>query len=230
MLFLLPHELKFYKILRSDAIKFNLLVPKQGEFNIMAKEQHKRGQYTYNKKQLYRLLSAAESPRDRALLKLLMFAGLRREEVVSIERGHIDRSRKQARILGKGDKYRFVPLREDVIQDIDFHLAAMPRRHKKSPWLFPATNKKDSHLVAIQVNRILQRAAENVGIKNPNPKLKTVNPHSMRHTFARILKKKGVEITAIKEVMGHERIETTQEIYGLPSVKEIHKKVLNAIA
>jgi site-specific recombinase XerD len=84
--------------------------------------------------------------------------------------------------------------------------------------------------VAIQVNRILQRAAENVGIKNPNPKLKTVNPHSMRHTFARILKKKGVEITAIKEVMGHERIETTQAIYGLPSIKEIHKKVLNAIA
>jgi len=196
----------------------------------MAKEQHKRGQFTYTKKEINRLLSAAESPRDRALLGLLIFSGLRREEVVSIERAAIDRSRQRIRILGKGDKYRTVPVRADILQDIDFHLAAQKKRFKRSPWLFPALNKKDAHLCTHQVNMIVQRAGEAAGLKNPNPKLKTVNPHSLRHTFARILKKKGVEITAIKEVMGHKDIRTTQECYGLPSVREIHKKVLNAIA
>jgi integrase/recombinase XerD len=194
-----------------------------------SKEQHKRGQFTYTKKEINRLLAAADTIRDRLIITLLIYGGLRREEVVSIQRGDVDRSRKRVRIHGKGNKYRLIPLRDDTIQLIDFHLKILPRKFKRSPWLFPATNKKDAHLCAHRVNIILQRTGKAAGLKNPNPKLKNVNPHSLRHTFARILKKKKVEIAAIKEVMGHKDIRTTMESYGLPSIKEVHKTVLNAI-
>lgn len=230
-MFLLPLYAVFYITLAQKVCIFYLwIIKQQGVYTMnKSKEQHKRGQFTYTKKEINRLLAAADTIRDRLIITLLIYGGLRREEVVSIQRGDIDRARKRVRIHGKGNKYRMVYLRDDMIQTIDFHIKTLPRKFKRSPWLFPATNKKDAHLCAHRVNMILKKTGKAAGLKNPNPKLKTINPHSLRHTFARILKKKKVELSAIKEVMGHKDIRTTMDSYGLPSVKEIQKQVLNAI-
>ena len=146
-----------------------------------------------------------------------------------MERGHVDRTRARIRLIGKGEKVRVIPVPAAVLQDIKFYLD-VEHKLKRSPWLFPARNKPGDHLATIQINRIVNAAAVRAKLTNPNPEMKTVNPHLLRHSFVRILKKKGVEIAAIKEVLGHKDLRTTQEIYGLPSMKEIQKAVVNAIA
>lgn len=227
---LLPPQLNKYFLLDFQAVIFNLLVIKKQRSNMERPlKQHKPGQYCFTKRELKKLVNSADNLRDRVILKLLSFCGLRREEVASLHRGAIDYSRSRIRIIGKGGKSRIIPLSDTVLQDIKFYLDAN-HRFKRSPWLFPARNKPGKHLATIQINRIVAATAVRAKMKNPNPDMKTVNPHMLRHSFVRILKKKGVELAAIKEVLGHKDLRTTEEIYGLPSIKEIHKAVVNAIA
>jgi len=190
---------------------------------------NKRGQFPLQRKQIRKIIDNAACPRDRVIISLMAYCGLRREETVSLTKDAIDWENKLIRVIGKGDKGRSVPMPDYVAQEIRWHLKLMPRREQKKPWLFPA-RLKDGHLCPHQVNRLLAVAGKMARVDNPNPKLKTINPHCLRHSYARFLKQKGLDLIVISQTMGHMDVRTTENHYGLPNYKEVHSKVMSAMA
>lgn len=186
----------------------------------MVKSQLKNGQFSLKPAVVKKIINAAESPRDRLVIELLYYCGLRRSEVVKIQTGDIDFKACRLRVRGKGNKERLVPIPPDVVQNIKFFLGKTAR-----PYLFPARRKSRAPLVSIMINRIVDLAAKAAGVTNPNPRHKAVNPHLLRHSAARRLKDAGVRIEVISAFLGHENTQITAEIYGLMAVDEILDQV-----
>ncbi|MFX0139898.1 MAG: tyrosine-type recombinase/integrase, partial [Candidatus Hodarchaeota archaeon] len=62
------------------------------------------------------------------------------------------------------------------------------------------------------------------GIKNPNPRLKHINPHIFRHSIARYLKNKGFSVEWIQNFLGHASYKTTMDMYGTLSIDEMQQE------
>lgn len=208
---------------------FNIIVNRKGENIMQVKKQLKRGQFCLSVRDMEKLCFAADSLRDRIIIKLLCRCGLRREECAGLAVGDVGHNQSgggagMVRVVGKGGKERFVPLPGDIEQDINFYLG----RRRSGP-LFPGHDKKRS-ISPIQINRITGGAGMAAGVKNPHPGMKGINPHLLRHSYARRLKDAGVPLEAIAAVLGHENVNTTLATYGLLSTSEITSKVLEAVA
>lgn len=205
-----------YKNIAFSLLYCNFNVTKLNESDIMEKHQIKNGQYSLKPATIKKIINAAENPRDRLIIELLYYCGLRRSEVVSIQISNIDFERKTIIIHGKGNKNRIVPVPEDVISELKFYIG-----NSRRIWLFPAIKKSRAHLVGVMVNRILKKAGQAAGIVSPNPRMKSINPHLLRHSAARRLKDNGVPLEAIAAFLGHEKVSITADIYGLLSYEDI---------
>lgn len=199
---------------------FIFIVINEGKSDM--KKQEKRGQFCLLPKEINQLIDSAPSLRDRIVIKLLARCGLRRTEAVKIAVNDLDPAAGSLRVFGKGGKERIVPVPADLVQDVSFYLGK-----RRTGWLFQG--RKGRALTALQINRIVGGAGIAAGLKHPDLYSEKINPHCLRHTFARQLKKAGVPIEMIAAVLGHESITTTLQEYGLPSVDEIHKKVLEVM-
>lgn len=188
------------------------------------KQQLKAGQFTLTERQIDKIIAGATSFRDRIILKLMAGAGMRREETASLQIADIDFPLNRFNVLGKGDKLRVIPASGKIFQDLKFYLDK-----RRSGWVFPAKKKPGAHLGVSQINVITAAAGVSSGIKNPNPKLKHINPHILRHSYARILKNRGIEIEVLQSILGHNSFNTTYSEYGLLSVADIQKKLLDVL-
>lgn len=184
------------------------------------KHQMKNGQYQLKHAQVKKLIDAAPNIRDRLIIKLLYYCGLRRSEVVSIQPGDLDTEKKALTVRGKGGKIRIVPVPSDTMAEIKIYLGRTRR-----PYLFSAKKLRRAPLVKQAVNRIVRAAGEAAGVKNPNPRMVGTNPHLLRHSAARRLKDKGLSLECISNFLGHEKLSITADIYGLMSYDEIMKQV-----
>lgn len=186
------------------------------------KNQLKAGQYPLKPNQVQKLIDAAENLRDRILIKLLARAGLRRDEAVSIEIKDIDFDRRRLNIIGKGFKGRTIPVAAEILQDITFYIG-----NRKSGPVFRKVQRqsKQANLANYYLNDILKKAGKRAKLINPNPRLKNINPHCLRHTFARTLKDKGVSVEVIQNMMGHSSYKTTMDVYGLLSIDDMQKQL-----
>ena len=182
--------------------------------------QLKNGQFQLKPSEVKRIINAADNPRDRIIIELLYYCGLRRQEVVKIQPGDIDHDRALLQVRGKGNKIRLVPVPGDVLADIRFFLGRTER-----PYLFPARKKSRAPLNALMVNHALKRAGEAARVVNPNPRMKNINPHLLRHSAARRLKDSKVPMEAIAAFLGHDNIDFTARTYGLYGMDEICEKV-----
>lgn len=192
------------------------------DLGTIMKAQLKAGQYTLKPAEVIKLINAADSLRDMILIKLMARAGLRRDEAVSLDIRDIDFDRRRLEIIGKGFKGRTIPVAAEILQDITFYIG--PR--KKGPVFRKVQARgKQANLANYHVNRILKDTGNRAGLKNPNPRLKNINPHCLRHTFARTLKDKGVSIEVIQNIMGHSSYKTTMDVYGLLSIDEMQSKL-----
>ena len=145
------------------------------------------------------LLTAAESLRDRTLLKVTYNAGLRASEVVHLQIAHIDSHRMCLRIeQGKRQKDREALLSPHLLQD----LRAYWRVYRPAPWLFPGRDGTQP-LALKTAYLIFQRAKERAGITKPG------GLHLWRHAFATHLLEAGVDLHTIQRLMGHTKLETT---------------------
>jgi site-specific recombinase XerD len=145
------------------------------------------------------LLTAAESLRDRTLLKVTYNAGLRASEVVHLQIAHIDSHRMCLRIeQGKRQKDREALLSPHLLQD----LRAYWRVYRPAPWLFPGRDGTQP-LALKTAYLIFQRAKECAGITKPG------GLHLLRHAFATHLLEAGVDLHTIQRLMGHTKLETT---------------------
>ncbi len=124
--------------------------------------------------------------------------GLRISEAASLEVGAIDGRNLLLRIVGKGDKERFVPLPRPALDD----LRKLWLTHKNPRWLFPnrAGTKPVSSYVLCVTFRAAVRAA---GITA------RATPHSLRHSYATRLIENGVDTAVVQILLGHSKIATT---------------------
>ena len=157
--------------------------------------------------------------RFRALVEVLLGSGMRIGEALSLDRRDIDYKKREASIVGKGDKQRVVFFTERALRWIEAYLAVRSDAHAA---LFVSMDGQ-SRLKRTDIWRLFARHREMAGID------KRVTPHLLRHTAATQLLFNGCPIGHIKEILGHERLETTCRYYlGLDqrAAKEAHQKYL----
>lgn len=143
------------------------------------------------------------SSRDQAILELLYSSGLRRTEVCTIDLHDIDLSRQTVRVLGKGNKQRIVPVGTKAVEAIRAYLPFRLQKIKSGETaLFLLEN--GTRLTSRMVYDVVQRRFR--GAKD----VVRPHPHMLRHTCATHLLDHGADLRAVKEVLGHESLRTTQ--------------------
>jgi len=139
--------------------------------------------------------------RDRAVILLLYGAGLRISEALSLKKNEAP-SGDWLRVLGKGNKYRDVPLLPVICDGVKDYLDACPFVVKEDAPLF--LGKRGNMLSP----RIIQRRIENLRYSLGLPSHAT--PHALRHAFATHLLSGGADLRAIQQLLGHSSLSTTQ--------------------
>jgi integrase/recombinase XerC len=159
---------------------------------------------------------AAFPERDRLMLELLYGCGIRNSELVGIDLEHVRRSEQAILIQGKGKKQRFVLFGEAVESALKTYLPARQKllsdTRKSTPALL--INQRGGRLTTRSVGRIVKRIAVAKGL-SPD-----VHPHTLRHAFGTHMLEEGADLRAIQEMLGHERLSTTQR-YTQLSMKHL---------
>lgn len=144
--------------------------------------------------------------RDRAMLELMYGCGLRVSELLRLKSIDLDESAGALRVVGKGDKQRWVPVGEPAMAAIQVYLrSARPqyvRASKPSQYLF--LTRLGRPMSPSGFWRHLQTLAVVAGL---NPEL--VSPHVLRHSYATDLMFGGADLRTIQMLLGHESISTT---------------------
>ncbi len=164
-----------------------------------------------------KMSDAASFPeRDRLLLELLYGCGIRNSELVGINLEDIRLSNEAILIRGKGKKERYVPFGEsarDAFKDyLPWRQQLLVTLKKSTPALL--VNQRGGRLTTRSVGRIVKRIAVAKGL-SPD-----VHPHTLRHAFGTHMLEEGADLRAIQELLGHERLATTQR-YTQLSVKHM---------
>lgn len=185
----------------------------------MVKRENKVNKYYLSLDELNKIIDAAESLRDRVILKILVRTGMRRFELCNLLVKDIDFDHKSLFIShAKGNKQRSVPVDEDTLQEIKFYLNG--RRYGK---LIQSNNKSNDGIDESRINIIVSKTAEKANVKNPDPTKKHLNPHIFRHSFVRNMIKIGLPQSYIQEIAGHEDIRTTIRMYGKPADRDVNE-------
>ena len=160
--------------------------------------------------------TAAFPERDRAIFELLYGCGLRNSELVGIELSDLDTTNGLVLVRGKGKKQRYVPLEgkaEDALKVYsDARQKILAEARKNTRRLF--INRRGGALTTRSVARIVKQIAVAKGLP-PD-----VHPHTLRHAFGTHLLTEGADLRAIQELLGHERLSTTQK-YTQLSIKHV---------
>lgn len=152
-------------------------------------------------------LSLPEGQRNRAMLEVLYSCGLRVSELITLRFTDLYLDEGFIKVEGKGGKQRLVPISQIAIREIKNYLYDRNRVQVKKgfeDYLF--LSRRGTGLSRIMVFHIIKVQTELAGIK------KNVSPHTFRHSFATHLLEGGANLLAIQEMLGHEKI-TTTEIY-----------------
>lgn len=166
--------------------------------------------------------SAAFPERDRAIFELLYGCGLRNSELVGAELGDIEEANGVILVRGKGKKQRYVPLEGAAAEALPAYREARQRvlnaTHKSTRRLF--INQRGGPLTTRSVRRIVKKIAVSRGLP-PD-----VHPHTLRHAFGTHMLTEGADLRAIQELLGHERLSTTQKYtqLSITHVMEVYDK------
>ncbi|KKB58632.1 site-specific tyrosine recombinase XerD [Parabacteroides gordonii] len=165
-------------------------------------------------------LSLPEGQRNRAMLEVLYSCGLRVSELTSLRYSDVYFDEGFIKVEGKGSKQRLVPISDTAIREIknyllDRNLVAVKKGYEDILFL----SRRGTGLSRIMVFHVIKQQAEMAGIK------KNVSPHTFRHSFATHLLEGGANLRAIQDMLGHEKI-TTTEIYTHIDREFLRKEIL----
>jgi integrase/recombinase XerC len=159
---------------------------------------------------------AAFPERDRVMLELLYGCGIRNSELTGINLDDIRLSMEAILIRGKGKKERYVPFGESAKRALTAYLTKRQEMlvisHKHTQALL--INHRGGRLTSRSVGRIIKKIAVAKGL-SPD-----VHPHTLRHAFGTHMLEEGADLRAIQELLGHERLATTQR-YTQLSMKHV---------
>jgi site-specific recombinase XerD len=177
------------------------------------------------------IIEAAQTARDRALLAVMLGAGLRVSEVVALDVSDVLSNQEGGAALyvrqGQGRRDRVVPVQPEVEQLLRAYLARTGRRLGEDGPLFRAHDRgavrrqqQRGRLGAGAIWAVVQRCAEGAGID-----AKKVSPHALRHTMAlRTLRASG-NVMAVKELLGHSALSTTQRYLAHLQLDELRRAI-----
>ncbi len=194
----------------------NIVTPKIGKrLPVFVKEQET--------KELMAAISGAtedwKSLNAKMLLTLFYSTGMRLSELIGLKEGQLDLGRSRIKVLGKGNKERVIPVSPETVGNIRDYLRLKRKEFEKPAETLLVTEKgrklypKYAYLL---VNKYLGMAST----------LDKKSPHVLRHTFATHLMNSGADLNAVKELLGHSSLASTQ-VYThntIEKLKDVHKK------
>ncbi|MBW1798095.1 MAG: tyrosine recombinase XerC [Deltaproteobacteria bacterium] len=162
--------------------------------------------------------------RDLAILEVLYSCGIRVSELETLNISGIDFEERLARVIGKGNKERIVPIGRTALKAVRNYLDAIQYLRKKKgddsidgPLFI---NSRGGRLSVRSIGRIIKRYAIESGLSSE------ISPHSMRHTFATHLLDGGADLRSVQELLGHASLSTTQKYthVSLDRLMEVYDK------
>lgn len=162
-----------------------------------------------------------EGIRNKAIVELFYATGMRKSELIELKLSNIDFQQKNVKILGKRNKERIVPLINSTIKTLIQYLEVRKgiENHKSNQYLF--LSKKGVKISQTLVYRIINNYFSTISTKEKK------SPHILRHSFATHLLNEGADLNAIKELLGHASLASTQ-VYVSNSIAELKKVYSNS--
>lgn len=154
---------------------------------------------------------------DRTILELFYGTGMRLSELVNLNVEDLDLTENLVKVVGKGNKERIVPfgdvVRQVLIKYLKKRNVAIDTESKNIPLFVSNRGRRMSpRTVQVRLKRYFQQISAGIGL----------SPHILRHTFATHLLDRGADIRAVKDLLGHESLSSTQ-VYTHLKVEQMKK-------
>ena len=157
-----------------------------------------------SKEAVCKIIDVTHNIKHKAIFILLYTSGVRISELLDLKLQDFDSQRMQIRVLGKGDKYRYTILSGSCLKVLRTYW----KEHRPTNYLFNGL-KNGKKYSQSSVRKILEKAVKKAGVKQ------NVTVHTMRHSFATHLLECGVNIVAVKNLLGHTSLKTTMRYIHL---------------
>lgn len=161
-----------------------------------------------------------EGTRNKLILELLYTTGIRRAELIGIKMKDLDLTNKTLKVLGKRNKERIVPLLNNVTNSAQEYLSYRKEIENSISNNYLLISKKGVKLNESLVYRIINNYFSKVSSKVKK------SPHILRHSFATHLLNEGANMNAVKELLGHASLASTQ-VYthnSMAELSDVHRK------
>ena len=159
---------------------------------------------------------AYDEIREHVILQLFYETGVRLSELVGLNEGDVDFFRKTIKVTGKRNKQRLIPIGEGLAESLKRYMEAKDECSCSSTLNPLFVTNKGERVYPGWVYRLVRKNLTQVVA------LKKRSPHVLRHTFATAMLNNDAELGAVKELMGHESVSTTQ-IYTHTTFEELKK-------
>lgn len=153
--------------------------------------------------------------RDHTIVELLYMTGIRRAELIGLKMNDVDFSLAQIKVTGKRNKQRIIPLSAGTLRLLQDYIDERNKLDAIGGDSF-FIRENGEPLYAMLVHRIVNGYLENIA------SLEKTSPHVLRHSFATNMLNNGAEINAVKELLGHSSLAST-EVYTHTSFEELKK-------
>lgn len=155
---------------------------------------------------------------DRLIIEVLYATGMRRNELITLLESQVDYSNCQLKILGKGNKERIVPISIALMNSIQEYIAQKKKEYDHIAQLFITPKGKK-----LYPKYVHNAVSKNLALVTT---LQKKSPHILRHSFATHLMNNGADLNAVKELLGHSSLASTQ-VYvhnTIKKLKDVHKQ------
>ena len=162
-------------------------------------QKEKRFPIIIDQQDIQKLFDVCNNLKHRCIMAVLYGTGVRIAELINIKLSDIHRKEGCIRIIGKGNKERYVPLNTELLTLIERYW----REYRTKKWLFE-NDISHKQYNASSVRQFLKQFKEKANVKS------IVSPHKFRHSHATALLEQGTDLRIIQEELGHSSIKTTQ--------------------
>ena len=153
------------------------------------------------------------------LIILFYSTGMRLSELINLKEKQLDLGRSQIKVLGKGNKERIIPVSKELVKSIEDYRQLKKKEFEKTEEVFLVT-EKGKRLYPKYAYLLVKKYLGQAGT------LDKKSPHVLRHTFATHLMNGGADLNAVKELLGHSSLASTQ-VYthnSIEKLKNVYKK------
>lgn len=186
----------FFADLAADGV-----TPQDPTLTVRLPKPGKRLPRAVNDSEVDRLLAVADH-RTRTLVLVMLHTGLRRFEVAKLRIEHWERDAARLRVVqGKGNKDAVLPVSDELAAALQLWVRVLPGQPLLGP-LFPSSHRPGLPIAKNTVNRLINKAAAAAGVD--------VTPHCFRHAYGTNLCADGVPMNAVRQLMRHENLNSTQ--------------------